>query len=65
MMTISVHAMVEKLEGLLGTKDISDWEEDFITSISERVGMAGGKTSGLSEHQVEKIQQLHDKFFGG
>jgi hypothetical protein len=57
--------MVAKLEGLLRTKDISDWEEDFITSISERVALAGGKTSGLSEKQVEKIERLYADNFGG
>lgn len=61
----SLIAMVLKLEGLLGTRDLTAWEHDFITSISERVGLAGGKTSGLSEAQVDKIGQIHAKHFGG
>lgn len=61
----SIGTMVTKLEGMRGTRDLSDWEDDFIVSISQRVARAGGKTSGLSEAQVDKIKQIHDKHFGG
>lgn len=61
----SLGTMVTKLEGLLDTQDLTAWEHDFITSISERVGLAGGKTSGLSEAQVDKIGQIYAKHFGG
>lgn len=58
----SVGAMIQQLEGLLGTEDATPWESEFIKSISER--SSGGKaTIDLTAKQVEKIESIWSKHF--
>ncbi len=59
---ISVATMVAQLEALLGTKDLSAWEHDFVRSVSERVQMWGG-TTRLTAAQVNKLEQVYRRHF--
>lgn len=59
----SVGSMVAKLSGLLGTKDITEWESEFIESVGART-RNGKDTSGLSDKQVDVVVRIHDKHFG-
>ena len=45
----STSVMVERLIGLLGTKDVSDWEEDFIKSLQRR--LADNSLTALTEQE--------------
>lgn len=65
MRTVSIGTMIEQLDGLRDTKDISDWEDSFITSVLHKYLQAGKRTSGLSEKQVEKIEDIWVKHFAG
>lgn len=56
--------MVQRVSGLLGTKQISTWEEIFITSIVAKT-KDGTDVSGLTELQVDKIEELFDEHFCG
>lgn len=58
----SLAGMIQQLEGLLGTRDISSWEEEFINNIAERVEM-WGDTTRLSGAQADKIEQIWKKHF--
>jgi hypothetical protein len=60
---VSIGTMLEQLDGLRDTRDISDWEDGFITSVLEKYLLAGKRTSGLTERQVEKIEQLYANHF--
>lgn len=60
----SINAMVKKVAGLADTKDVSDWENQFIKSVVEKTG-DGRDTSMLTEKQVDVLEQLHDKHFAG
>jgi hypothetical protein len=53
--------MVERLIGLLGTKDVSDWEQDFIKSLQRR--LADNSLTALTERQVDALDRLHSKHF--
>lgn len=58
----SVGTMIQKLGALVGTKTPTDWETGFITNVVERT-KDGLVTTGLSESQVEKIEELHARHF--
>ena len=58
----SVGAMIQQLDGLLGTDDATPWECEFIRSVSEKSN--GGKaTIDLTSKQVEKIESIWSKHF--
>ncbi len=58
----SIGQMVQRLSGLIGTKDVSDWEDDFLSDMLASTN-CGSKTSHLSEKQVDIIEKLHRKHF--
>ena len=60
----SVGNMLKQLEGLLGTKDITPWEEKFIKSAIEQSDQ-GRSTPKLSGKQVEKIDEIWERHFAG
>ena len=60
----SLNTMVKRCEGLVGTKDVSDWEDDFLTNIV-RVTKGGEDTSKLTEKQIDVLTRIHDKNFEG
>lgn len=60
--SVSVGTMIEQLSGLLGTADLSDWEQGFVENMVRESG-GGMKTSRLSEAQVDKVEQVWRKHF--
>jgi hypothetical protein len=58
---VSTTQMIQKLSGLLGTKDLNDWEQQFVTSLQTR--MNAGEVTKLSDKQVERLDELHSKHF--
>lgn len=58
---VSVLVMAAQICGLLGTKDLSDWETTFCTSI--KAALETEQTTELSDKQVEKIEQIWKKHF--
>lgn len=61
-MAVSIGVMVKTITGLQGTKDITDWEEEFIESVSDR-SRNGEDTKMLSPKQVEIIERIYNKHF--
>jgi hypothetical protein len=61
--SVSIGAMIEKLDGLRDTKDLSPWENEFVTSVLNKYLLAKKDTRHLSEKQVSVIQRIHDKHF--
>ena len=57
----SIKQMIERIEGLTDTRDVTEWENDFIKAMSERKD----DTAVLSERQVQQIEQLYNKHFAG
>lgn len=58
----SLNAMVKKVSGLADTKDVSDWENQFVKSLVEKT-REGADTTSLTEKQIDVLQRLHDKHF--
>jgi hypothetical protein len=57
----STAMMIERLSGLLGTKDLTEWETNFVQSL--KIQIAERNASSLSERQVERLDELHSKHF--
>lgn len=62
METISIGTMIKRISGLLGTKDLTEWEQGFVSGAVEKT-RNGDQTTGLSPKQVEIIERIHDKHF--
>ncbi len=60
-MMVSTTQMIQRLEGLLGTKDLNDWEQGFVRSLAAR--MHAGEVTKLSGDQVEKLDEIHGRHF--
>lgn len=60
----SVGAKVKQLAGLLGTRDVTEWEDGFIQSIVARTN-EGEDTSRLSGPQLDTIERMWSKHFAG
>lgn len=58
----STNSMVKKCAGLVGTKDITDWEDRFLRSVIERSNN-GDNPDRLSAAQVESLERIHEKHF--
>ena len=59
----STTTMIGHLEGLLGTKDVSEREASFIQTMVRR--RDAGEVTALSDKQVEWLNDLHSKHFVG
>jgi len=57
----STRIMVDKLEGLIGTEDLNEWEQKFVQGLVDRRDQ--NRLVGLSERQISSLQTLHDKHF--
>jgi len=59
----SIGQMIDQLDGMLGTKDLTQWEDQFLTHITEQTN-CGINTGSLSEKQVAIIERIYRKHFG-
>lgn len=57
---VSIQTQIKKLSGLLGTKDITPWESQFITDMLDFLD----NTTVLTDRQVEIIFKIYSKHFG-
>lgn len=60
----SLNTMVKRVSGLLDTKDLSDWEDDFVRSITERT-RDGDDTTALTEKQITCLERIFHRHFAG
>ncbi len=58
---LSTTQMIRRLEGMVGSKDLSNWETRFVRSVVAR--LETGEVTKLSALQVETLERLHDKHF--
>lgn len=59
----SLGTMLEQLAGMRDTRDLSPWENGFVTDVYSRYLIASKRTSVLSPAQAEKIEQIWSKHF--
>ena len=62
---VSVGTMIEQLDGLRDTKDLTEWEQGFVNSVLSKYLMAGKDTRSLSSRQIETIENIWSKHFAG
>lgn len=60
----STNVMLQKCAGLVDTKDVTEWENGFLKSVLER-SQQGQRPDRLTEKQVETLERIHSKHFGG
>lgn len=60
---VSLGIMIEQLDGMRDTSDLTQWENDFVTNIVERRLAAGKDTRNLSAKQVEIVERIWSKHF--
>ncbi len=60
----SINTQVRRVSGLLDTKDLSDWEQDFVSSITQQTHN-GNNTSSLTDKQIECLERIYGKHFAG
>lgn len=58
----SLAQMIAQCEGLLGTKDVTEWESEFLQNIVERTDH-GKDTHSLTGRQVQIVERIYDKHF--
>lgn len=59
--TVSTTTMIRRLEGMLGTKDLSEWEQGFVETLVAK--LEAGQVTQLTERQVETLERLHREHF--
>ncbi len=59
----SIGAMVQQIEALAGTKDVSAWETKFITDMVN-LTHGGTRTLAVSPKQASVIERIYKKHFG-
>lgn len=60
----SINTMVKRVQGLLDTHDLNDFEQNFVQSIVMKT-RDGKDTSSLTEKQIEVLERLFKKHFAG
>lgn len=58
---ISTTTMILRLSGMLDTRDLSEWEQQFVRSLAEKLD--AGRVTSLTERQVETLERLHGRHF--
>lgn len=62
MRTVSIGNMIKSIAGMLGTGELSTWEQSFVRSVAEQSG-EGADTAKLSDKQVEMVDTIFRKHF--
>lgn len=60
---VSIGTMIEQLDGLRDTDDLSEWEQGFVTNILERYLTSGKDTRWMSSKQVDVVERIWRKHF--
>lgn len=58
---VSTTIMIQRLEGCMGTGDLSDWEEQFVRSLVQL--LESGEVTRLSEKQLDILERLYGRHF--
>lgn len=61
----SIASMIEQIDGLRGTADLTSWETEFVTSVVRTYECANKDSRVLSGKQIEVIARIWSKHFAG
>lgn len=60
---VSIGTMIEQLEGLHGTTDLTPWESEFVRNIVKRYHNNKKRTDFFTDKVVEIIERIWSKHF--
>lgn len=58
---LSIRQKIERVEALLGTDDLTEYEAGFVQGLVNKVNR--GLSPQLSDRQIEILDQIFDKHF--
>lgn len=58
----ALNTMVKKCAGLIDTRDVSEWESNFLRSIAERT-RDGDDTRSLTEKQIDTLTEIYERHY--
>lgn len=61
---MSINGMVRRVAGLLGTRDLTAWQERFVQSLVDQT-CSGADTSSVTEKQFDVLEQIYNRHFSG
>lgn len=56
---VSIGTKIEQLTGMLGSKDLNNWEQGFVQNVSTRYAA----TRSLTDTQIEIVDRIWEKHF--
>jgi len=56
----SVKTMLEQLRGMVGSDDLTEWENSFVEDVYDRYS---DNTTNMSSKQVETVERIWSKHF--
>lgn len=60
----SIGTMIVRIAGLHRTREVTDWENNFIRSVVDKYNARDkSKAMELTEKQIEIIERIHNKHF--
>ena len=59
---VSIATKVEQLNAMLGTSDLTDWEQGFVRNVAGKFTSAK-PSAVLTDKQIEIIERIWDKHF--
>lgn len=59
----SLSVMVEQVDGLRDTTDLTDWENDFVASVVAKYVAAKKDTRVITAKQAEVVERIWKKHF--
>lgn len=62
--TVSARVMMEKLEGLVDTKDLRDAENKFVREMVEGCKVRHGDTIWISAGRMDWLLKIYERHFG-
>lgn len=60
----SLGQKLQQCSGLLGTRDLTQWEEEFLQGVMDRTE-GGTSTSAVTDKQAGVIERIYAKHFAG
>ena len=57
---VSMATKIEQLSGMLGTEDLTEWEQGFVRNVSETFDRTKS-SAALSERQIGIVERIYDK----
>lgn len=62
-MSVSLGTMVAQLDGLRDTKELSGWENTFVTDILNKYLERKKDTRWMSDKQIETVQKIWNRAY--